>query len=316
MTVATSDRTTSSRHVSSRPYAGLDDFLRVRQLLIDTYSLNGTYHNWETRRWEGQWYWGDIEDSIAWTKKVQLWETEDGELVGAAHPEHTSGAFLEVHPDYRHLEDEMMDWAEERLPVPDDQGRPHISVEVFDYDDERKNLLARRGYTMADGYGYLRWRAYDQPTPEATTPNGYTIRSLRSGSMEDCAGWAEVTGAVFAHVQSTAEHEARFQTAPSYRHDLHLIAEAPDGTFACFAGLTVDEANHTAVFEPVGTHPDHRRRHLAQAVMVEGMRRLAPLDVQIVYVGAGDAEPANRLYESLGFVNRHRSRTWMKAFQP
>ncbi|MBI3957829.1 MAG: hypothetical protein HY328_03390 [Chloroflexi bacterium] len=35
------------------PYRGDEDFWRVRQLLIDIYSITPTGFNWEVRRWDG-----------------------------------------------------------------------------------------------------------------------------------------------------------------------------------------------------------------------------------------------------------------------
>jgi ribosomal protein S18 acetylase RimI-like enzyme len=37
--------------------------------------------------------------------------------------------------------------------------------------------------------------------------------------------------------------------------------------------MWLDEANSSAEFEPVGTHPSYRRRGLARAMMLHGMHR-------------------------------------------
>jgi ribosomal protein S18 acetylase RimI-like enzyme len=71
----------------------------------------------------------------------------------------------------------------------------------------------------------------------------------------------------------TAEaYESVRQTA-AYRGDLHILVEAPDGTMASSTIMWLDEANNTAEFEPVGTHPEYRRRGLARAMMLQGMQR-------------------------------------------
>jgi ribosomal protein S18 acetylase RimI-like enzyme len=49
--------------------------------------------------------------------------------------------------------------------------------------------------------------------------------------------------------------------------------EAPGGTTAASTIMWLDEANKTAEFEPVGTHPDYRRQGLARALMLHGMHR-------------------------------------------
>lgn len=301
--------------IVSRPFQGVDDHTRVRRFLQESYRLTGQYHNWEIRRWEGQWYWGNLDRCLLWGDHVRLWETESGELVGVAHSEGGLGdAWFEIHPDYRHLEDDMLTWAEAHLAAPNTHGRAQLTMEVYDYDTPRQEMLTRRGYTALPEYSFLRWRPLEGVTPTVTLPSGYTVRSLKRGEWRDTKGWLAVVSAVFGHVKAIPNDIAVFQSAPMYRHDLHIIAEAPDGSFAAFAGLTVEDMNRTAVFEPVGTHPDHRRKHLAQAVMVEGLRRLRALDVETVYVGTGEMIPANGLYESLGFTQFHRSQAWRKQF--
>lgn len=300
--------------IVSRPMQGVDDFARVRQFLLDTYRLTGKYHNWEIRRWEGQWYWGEISASLEWAAKVQLWETSEGQLVGVTHRESSGDAWLEIHPDYRFLEEDMLDWAEAHLAQPNQQGQHQLELDVYEYDTFRQEMLVRRGYEKTSWYGFLRWRSIDGSIPDVPVPEGYRIRSLKRGEWHDTARWAAVINQVFAHAKPTPNGIARFQSSPIYQHDLHLVAEAPDGTFAAFAGLTVEDVNRTAVFEPVGTHPDHRQKKLAQAVMAEGLRRLRLRGIQTVYVGTGDMIPANRLYESLGFTDFHQSFIWRKIF--
>jgi len=304
--------TATQPRIIARPFRDFDDILRIRQFLIDTYPLNGTYHNWEIRRWEGQWFWGDLAGSLEWAAGLRIWETEQGDIAAAAHPDWPGSVALQVHPEFRHLEDEMLAWAESHLSLPNQEGKLQLEIEVYDYDLSRQELLERRGYTKTGSYGYLRWRPLDAPIPAAPPTPGYTLRSL-TGSIDDCVRYTEAILAVFPHSQSTVEGIARFQTSPSYRSDLYLVAEAADGSIAAFAPLTVDEANRTAVFEPVGTHPLYRRKHLAQALMVAGLHRLEPLGVDTVYVGTGDMVPANRLYESLGFTNYAMTYTWRKV---
>ncbi|NWF69106.1 MAG: GNAT family N-acetyltransferase [Chloroflexi bacterium] len=291
--------------------------MRVRQFLLSTYALNHTYHNWELRRWEGQWFWGQLSEAQHWTTYVRLWENERGQLVGVAHPERRPGnLWLQIHPDYRHLEEEMLRWGEAHLAASDDSApaKHKLQVEAFDYDRPRQQLLAQQGYTQTPWYGYLRWRLPTQPLPAAPTTAGYVVRALRPGVWSDTERYAAAVRAVFPRSAATAADEARFQTSPSFRYDLHLVAEAADGSFAAFAGLTFEDVNRTAVFEPVGTHPDHRGKGLAQAVMVEGLRRLQALNASMVYVGTGDMIPANRLYESLGFTHYHISHVWEKVW--
>ncbi|HWQ84470.1 MAG TPA: GNAT family N-acetyltransferase, partial [Anaerolineales bacterium] len=54
----------------------------------------------------------------------------------------------------------------------------------------------------------------------------------------------------------------RFMHSPAYALDRDLVVEAPDGQFAAFCIFWLDAINRTGYFEPVGVHPDFRRKGL------------------------------------------------------
>jgi GNAT superfamily N-acetyltransferase len=66
----------------------------------------------------------------------------------------------------------------------------------------------------------------------------------------------------------------------------------------------LDEANKTAEFEPVGTHPDYRRRGLARAMLLHGMHRArasGATHMTVACLGAPGHPRARGLYYSAGF---------------
>lgn len=113
---------------------------------------------------------------------------------------------------------------------------------------------------------------------------------------------------------TTQEIRAFTAHSPSFRHDLDLVAEAHDASFAACVGVTCDPANRRGIFEPVCTHPLHRRRGLAQALMLEGVQRLKALGATDAYVDTGDAVPANSLYDAVGFSEAYHGCIWRKVF--
>jgi ribosomal protein S18 acetylase RimI-like enzyme len=64
-----------------------------------------------------------------------------------------------------------------------------------------------------------------------------------------------------------------------------------------------DDENGVALFEPVGTRADFRRRGLGAAVCTFGLQRLHEEGMRQAIVCC-DTEPACALYESLGFRRR------------
>ncbi len=302
--------------VTSRPYRDDADFRHIRQLCIDTYPITPVAWNWDVRRWEGQRYYSaDPAPDPRWLEWIRLWETADGRLVGVAHPENRLGeVFLQLLPDFRHVEEEMVAWCEEHLAAEDEGGR-RLHLYVHDYDAPRRRLLRERGWQQGEGWGVARrLRLGTRLPPVPSLPPGYRLRETRRDPADD-QGIADLLNAAFGRTFHTAAEFRGFTiNAPSYRRDLDLAAEAPGGVLACYVGLTWDPTNLRGMFEPVCTHPEHRRRGLALALMREGLRRLAALGAADAYVENGDMEPANALYEAAGFTEAYLGHYWQKVF--
>lgn len=276
--------------------------------------------NWEIRRWDGRHYHRrETAWDPRWEEAARLWETSDGRLVAAVHLEDSGQAHLQIHPDYRDVvEEEMVAWAEDHLSIavaqPEDGRR--LQIFVFDYDTARQELLAERGYERLPHGGVTRrLRVGGRPLPTPDITAGYRVRTTRPGAHEDYQGVAAILNAAFQRDFHTAREVRNFMTlSPSFRHDLDLLAEAPDGAFAAYVGITYDARNYLGIFEPVCTHPEHRRRGLARALMVEGLWRLRELGANEVFVGTGEDVAANRLYAAVGFSETYHGQIWEKRF--
>jgi ribosomal protein S18 acetylase RimI-like enzyme len=147
-------------------------------------------------------------------------------------------------------------------------------------------------------------------------PGGFRFRTADEAGPE---------AAVQAHLDAwapstyTAEgYEGVRQTA-AYRGDLHILVEAPDGTMAASAIMWLDEANQTAEFEPVGTHPAFRRRGLARAMLGHGMHRAqaaGATHLTVPCLGAPGHPRARGLFYSVGFREVSRDAPLIKASPP
>jgi ribosomal protein S18 acetylase RimI-like enzyme len=256
---------------------------------------------------------------------VHLWEAVDGSLEAATTSDGPGTAFFQVHPAAATSElfAEMLDVAEATCSVPADPpvaaeppvpgarsvlgeaaSPPRLQVWVPGWDERWAGLLRRRGYEQRGTPEDLRARRLDVDLPDAPLADGYRIRPL--GGDEDFPARGDLSLVVF-HPEpdgSTAMCAADYrnvQRCPLYRRDLDLVAEAPDGTLAAFTTTWFDDVTRTGFFEPVGTHPDHRRRGLGRALLVEGMRRLAWYGAEIAYTSSYGTS-AGGLYESVGLA--------------
>ena len=305
--------------IQSGEYRGEGDYQRVRELLIESYALTGTMHNWGVDCWDWFRYNGRIFEEIAnsrsWEREVRLWETDEGKLVGVVIADE-GDVSLQVHPQYRHIEEDMLGWAERHHQA----GRPRgvdrwpLSVYVYEYDRERQAFLKGRRYRNLGHDSYMRSRSLDESIPGFGLPPGYSIRNLAGADREDVGKRAAVANNAFGITKHTAETIQMLQNAPTYRPELDLVVVGPDGMFVAYCVIWFDEANRIGMFGPVGTHPAYRRRRLGQALMSEGLKRLGALKAKTAYVDCDLDQAANRLYESVGFTDYDRVYHWQKEF--
>ncbi len=143
--------------IHSRKYQANPDFLRVRDFLIETYGITQRPFNWFFDRWDYCRYFVATmrnRDPQQWEDDIRVWEGESEEIVGVASHEARRGeVYLQIHPDQRRLENEMMAWSEEHLVAKREDGSHRLSVRAYDYDTFRQTMLEQRGYRRTDREG-------------------------------------------------------------------------------------------------------------------------------------------------------------------
>lgn len=101
--------------------------------------------------------------------------------------------------------------------------------------------------------------------------------------------------------------------------EYEIVTVAPDGRFASFTNVWVDEVNHTIVFEPVGTHSDFRRRGIGRAMMAYVLKRMqAEHGIERAYVchELDDKNPgAGAFYYSVGFRPKYEIHEYVKSLK-
>lgn len=224
--------------------------------------------------------------------RVRLWP-EGGECVAWAwlYKERTLDTL--VHHDRPELLDDVLAWAD--APT----------VYTSEAEHEKIARLEVNGYARSDESVMNHMvRALEEEIPEPKLPDGYVLRTVRP---EDLERRVEVHRAAFAPSRVVVESYARLQLEWPYRADLDHVVEAPDGSFAAFCIAWLDAENRSGLLEPVGTHPDHRRRGLATAVCLGAIRSLRALGAETAVIGSEDPSPGEAVYEGIGFrtVTRH-----------
>ena len=261
------------------------------------------------------WIWGKGHAADGGTWPRRLWFCDDALVAWAwAYLPHQvrrsdgsvkdiTGAYLgyQVHPGHAALVDEVIGW--------------YAAVAA----DIERTVMPR----AADQFALKRWAAHGYQTDPASLGDTGSWTQLNERDLTDVeqpvlpdgfrfrtADEAGPEVAVQAHVDAwapstyTAEGYAGVRRTATYRGDLHVLVEAPDGTMAASTIMWLDEANKTAEFEPVGTHPDYRRLGLGTAMLLHGMhlaREAGATHMTVGCLGAPGHPNARGLYYGVGF---------------
>jgi predicted N-acetyltransferase YhbS len=318
---------------SLRAYNGERDFVRIRQFLIDTFGLYQKPFNWLIDRWNfcrycvipihsyyNVRYFGvptrphhHFRDELpGWERTIGIWENENAEIVGVVHSENEEAgeAWFQIHPDYTFLYAEMVTYAEERLAdVVDRVG----FVKLYVNDGcELETIAQARGYERLD-YSIHHHEYLLDELPDLRLPDGFVIKSVLEEDDVDKRRVAKALafGGGYAPSDWTpAQAYKQIQQAPDYRKDLDIFIVAPNGEYASFCTIWVDEENQYGNFEPVGTHVAYQGMGLGRALLHEGFRRMAAYGVTRSYM-----DSPNKFYRKVGFRQTPNSYSpWIKYF--
>ncbi|NLX35818.1 MAG: GNAT family N-acetyltransferase [Chloroflexi bacterium] len=292
---------------STAGFAEIEGFLKRTARFGDMPAnwLHGQLENWAYAGKPTTLFYGD---------NVRLWRHNSGTLVAFAISESGEELHLQVHPAQREIEADMLQWGIEVWG----QGRTHIDVLCLVNDAHRKELLTERGFVDQGESGRL--RQYDLMAAEAPpqVPTGFSMLSLAEGG--NIPGRIRTEALTFQSEAIDAAWFAGKSSAPGYDPSWDLGVMSPSGEWVAFALAWPDHDNALAEIDPVGTHPDHRQRGLARALLLELFARLRAAGIRQAYIGSA-AEPyyANRLYEALGPARmqvQHRWRLALDGRQP
>jgi ribosomal protein S18 acetylase RimI-like enzyme len=202
------------------------------------------------------------------------------------------------------LEREMLAWcAAEAAQRMRDEGndKTTVSTETHDTDTGRIANLLALGFELSaeDAPDALTRRSLLDPITVPALPAGFSIQSNLDDSHAEALG---IVHAAAFNSKWKGDEYAAVMGAPGFQRENELVVVAPDGQFANFLVYWVDPVSKSGLFEPVGCHPDFRRRGLTQILMLEAMRRMQAAGLTSAFVRhETQNEAATQLYASVGF---------------
>jgi len=239
---------------------------------------------------------------------MTIWEDDQGMAAWLlVDPSHKSFD-AQVRPDLKggELEREVLELAGERtieLMRKYEIASDTIYADAFRDDTGCNELLTALGWKPDHELPYVLNRTEINSIEVPELPEGFSFQSAKG--IEDAPALADVHNAAFK-VNWTPALYRKVMESPGYDPERELVIQAPDGTYAAFSIIWYDHLNRTGLFEPVGTHKNHRRRGFGRALMLYGMQKMADAGMKFASVAHfGDNEAARGLYQACGFKPWH-----------
>jgi ribosomal protein S18 acetylase RimI-like enzyme len=274
----------------SRPLERESDLRLIQGLISDTWRLVGPVA--PVHVGDVTWWLYQHLNKLA-EVRIQLWLDGDECVAFAWNWLKRDALDCLVHPERPELLDDVLSWADADVVYAQESDAEKVAgLEARGYERRHDDAMNHMVLSLAEAPG------------EPRVPDGYRLRTVGPGDLERRV---EVHRAAFAPSRVVPESYARLQREWPYRADLDHVVEAPDGSLAAFCIAWLDEKNRAGLLEPVGTHPDHRRRGLASAVCLAAVGRLRALGAENAVIGSDVGSPGAAVYERIGFrtVTRH-----------
>jgi len=277
--------------ITSRSYRYLTDFPMIRQFLTEIYEKdwrNGVPAPFVEYAFCATWMDHNyLHRNTVWFdgEKVVAFAFAEGEV---------TEAFFALRPGYDFLAAEMIEKCESYMVHKDNK----VKLTLFGGQTALIEAAKEKGYTMFNTWEELLWDFEKEPELNFTLPEGYRFeeRGRIDPKKRLICYWKG-----FDHEkeegswpEENINDEYLLATAPHYSNEYTVAVVAPDGSYACCAGMWWTPENKLAYMEPLATVPEHRRKGLAAAALTELSRRMKPLGATHM-TGGGDV-----FYRKLG----------------
>ncbi|MGN5382030.1 GNAT family N-acetyltransferase [Streptomyces lasalocidi] len=243
------------------------------------------------------WFSGADPVAWGWARLPHRARRSDGSVADV-----TSACLVyQVHPDHSELVDEVIDWYDTVAARPRAHRRTVRRRWVLPGAMGGARLWHRSGLARRHGLLDSAQRAGPRCPGAAGAAGRLPVPHRRRGRA---AGRGPGSSGRLGSVDVHGRGLRGVRRTPPYRGDLHVLVEAPDGTMAASTVMWLDEANRTAEFEPVGTHPSYRRLGLGRAMLLHGMhlaREAGAGHMTVACLGAPGYPAARGLYDGVGF---------------
>lgn len=291
--------------ITLRRYKLLSDFERVNKFLRQNFTVYQQNGNIPQPFWEYAHAHPDFNHKL--THRFGIWEENEQIIAVACYEMDLGECLLITNNSYDYMKPALIDYAEKELCKESDNMKS-LEVWTYDYDTQLNETLLQKGYKKKYNTAITIFK-YDNGFQERVLPEGFSILSLEDEI--DFRKINEVIWRGFNHgdvPDYDLDGIMRMQSAPNFRKDLITIIKAPNGDYACYAGMWLDGVNDFAYLEPLATDPRYRRMGLATMALTRSMKNTVKFGAK--YCFGGDQE----FYSSIGFETVCHREKWTRIW--
>lgn len=283
----------------------IEDFFRISDLLfrVDQTRERPVLIDWSFWEWSTAMDTYKAEDLA----RMGLWEDGDRLVAATVIEDHMGAASLCVDPDYMHLRPSMVTYLLEHMAR---EGK--VSLIIEDGDHELQQLALGQGLRPTQNRESTAVLEITDGAVRYTLPEGYRIVDFAKDF--DVRKYNRVLWKGFDHESEgpAPEDEESLQwrigciSSPHVNRSLLIAVVAPDGEYAVHCGMWY-RGGDLAIVEPVATAPEHRRKGLGRAAVLEAVRRSGEMGAKRAVVVS-----TQQFYYSMGFCPTGNGTFWEK----
>lgn len=285
------------RHYTNE-YGFNDDFFEIFEF-FKKHGRKGINENWHWGRWE--WLIGHPNLKKEMLSIIGIWELNDVIVAVATHDMRIGKAYIICNSLYRHLEPEILKYAENNLSF-----NSVLKIAANNEDYELLKLLEKNNYCKKDDTEVILSLNCENRVLEYCLPDGFTISSFAlDGDIN------KHNGVIYKGFNHEGEppliDETDYKTRPHFNPLLTIFVLAPDGEYAAHCGMWYDPDIDQSYIEPVVTIPKYRKLGLGKAAIYECINRCSAMGAKSAQVISNQ-----QFYYRIGFEKSSVYSFWSK----
>jgi ribosomal protein S18 acetylase RimI-like enzyme len=284
----------------NKPYHHPEDFQRLVEFIQSTRSPSWRL-DYPSRM--------DLEELLVLPEiqhQTSLWENGQGNLMAFALIDPYHNLLFDILPEsnFQEIAEKILEWAIDILK--NNTDAICLDASCREEDTRRCTFFTENGFTLQEERSIHMQRSLKLPILKPKFPNGFTVRPL--AGEQELTDYVHLHQTVFATTNMTKEMRRAIMRSSEYVPELDLVLVNPTGQLVGFLHCQIDknEIEQTGIqaawTDPIGIHPEYRKKDLARNLLLYGLNLLAQRGIEQAKLTTLNTNTgAIKTFQSVGF---------------